>query len=86
MFISANQFLVIFNQVFNENRVLVMLSAAGGRAGGRATTVNFWFPLNNFSLLMPIDTKFATNATKITASFFLHCHISILIPVTSILG
>jgi len=37
----------IFNQVFNENLVIVMLkSAAGGRAG-----VNFWFPLNNFSLL-----------------------------------
>jgi len=32
-----------FNQVFNE-----------GRAG-----VNFWFPLNKFSLLRPIDTKLA---------------------------
>ena len=48
-----------FNQVFNENRVIVMLkSAAGGRAGGRAC-VNLWFPLKNFSLLWPIDTKLA---------------------------
>jgi len=28
----------------------------------------------------------ATNATKITASFFFHCHLSFLIPVISILG
>ena len=46
---------LIINQVFNENRVIVMLkSAAGGRAG-----VNFWFPFNNFSLLWTIDTKLA---------------------------
>jgi len=32
----------------------MLKSAAGGRAG-----VNFWFPLNNFSLLWPIDTKLA---------------------------
>jgi len=37
---------IFINQVFNEN--------AGGRAG-----VNFWFPLKNFSLLWPIDTKLA---------------------------
>jgi len=30
----------------------------GGRAGVRAG-VNFWFPLNNLSLLWPIDTKLA---------------------------
>jgi len=47
----------IFHQVFNENRVIVMLkSAAGGQAGGRAG-VNFWFPLNNLSLLWPIGDK-----------------------------
>jgi len=46
---------MIVNQVFNENRVIVMLkSAAGGRA-----CVNFWFPFNNFSLLWTIDTKLA---------------------------
>jgi len=91
------------------------------------------FPLNNLSLLWPIDTNFAvwvgyikrhlgiatqvflikvkgtvtknrnsitivcfglltpnlvhaTNATKITASFFRHCHLSFLFLVTSILG
>ena len=42
--------LTLFNQVFNKNLVIVMLkSAAGGQACGRAG-VNFWFPLNNFSL------------------------------------
>jgi len=47
------------NQVFNENQVNVMLkSAAGVRAG-----VNFWFPLNNFSLLWPIDTKHAAKGS-----------------------
>ena len=48
------QIFCIFNQVFNENQVIVMLKSAGGRA-----CVNFWFPLNNFSLLWPIDTKLA---------------------------
>jgi len=51
------------NQVFNENRVIVMLkSASGGRVGVMACGlegVNVWFPLNNFSLLWPIDTKLA---------------------------
>jgi len=28
-------------------------------AAGRRTGVNFWFLLNNFSLLLPIDTKLA---------------------------
>ena len=49
---------LIFNQVFNENLVIVMLKSAAGGSGGRAC-VNFWFPLNNFSLLWPIDTKLA---------------------------
>ena len=40
---------MIFNQVFNENRVIVMLKSAAG----------FWFPFNNFSLLWTIDTKLA---------------------------
>ena len=44
---------LLLNQVFNENPVIVMLkSAVGGRAG-----VNFWFPLDSFSLLQLIDTK-----------------------------
>ena len=38
-----------------------------------------------FGLLTP-NLVHATNATKITASFFLHCHLSFLIHVTSILG
>jgi len=43
--------ILIVNQVFNENRVIVMLkSAAGGQVGGREG-VNFWFPVNNFRLL-----------------------------------
>jgi len=47
--------------------------------------IEIQFPLINFSMLWPIDTKLATNATKMTASFFLHCHLSFLIPVTSLL-
>jgi len=43
------------NQVFNENLVIVMLKSAVGVQAG----VNFWFPINNFSLLWPIDTKLA---------------------------
>ena len=36
----------------------MLKSAEGGQAGVRAG-VNFWFSLNNFSLLWPIDTKLA---------------------------
>jgi len=36
----------------------MLKSLAGGRAGGLAG-VNFWFPVNNFSLLWHIDTKLA---------------------------
>ena len=36
----------------------MLKSAAGWRAVGRAG-VNFWFLLNNFILLWPIDTKLA---------------------------
>ena len=40
---------------FSTNLVIVMLKLAVGGCAG----VNFWFPLNNFSLLWPIDTKLA---------------------------
>jgi len=48
-------FFLIFNQVFNENQVIVMLkSAAGGRVGGRASTFGFRsINLVCFSLLTP---------------------------------
>jgi len=45
----------IFNQVFNENPGYKI---GEWRAGGRILNgVKLWFPLNNFSLLWPIDTK-----------------------------
>ena len=73
----------IFNQVFNENRVILMLKSA---AGGRASTFGFRsITLVCFGLLTP-NLVHATNAAQIMASFFLHCHLSFLIPVTSILG
>jgi len=62
------------NQVFNENRVIVMLkSAAGGRAG-----VNFWFPLNNFSLLWPIDTKLAVWVAYIKVQLGIATQVSVI--------
>jgi len=48
------------------------------------------FPLNNINLLWLIDTKLAIWVayikTQLMASFVLHCHLSFLIPDTSILG
>ena len=36
----------------------MLKSAAGGRVGGLGRAgVNFWFPVNNLSLLWPIDAK-----------------------------
>jgi len=59
---------LFINLVFNENRVIVMLkSAAGGWAGGRAC-VNFWFPFNNFSLLWTIDTKVTVTKNRNSVS------------------
>ena len=34
-----------------------MVKSVGGRSGAGWPGGNFWFPLNNFSLLWPIDTK-----------------------------
>ena len=48
------------------------------------------FPLNNINLLWLIDTKLAIWVayikTQLMTSFVLHCHLSFLIPDTSILG
>jgi len=66
--------LKIFNQVFNENQVIVMLkSAAGVRAG-----VNFWFPLNNFSLLWPIDTKLGVWVAYIKTQLGIATQVSVI--------
>jgi len=70
--------LAIFNQVFNENLVIVMLkSAAGGWACGRAG-VNFWFPVNNFSLLWPIDTKLSVWVAYIKRQLGIPTHVSVI--------
>ena len=68
------------NQVFNETLVTVMLkSAAGGRvwACGRAG-VNFWFLLNNFSLLWPIDTKLVVSLAYITRQLGIATRVSVI--------
>ena len=44
----------------------MLKSLAGGRAGGRAG-VNFWFPLNNFSLL-GIATQVSVIKVKVTVT------------------
>jgi len=48
-------------------------SAAGGRAG-----VNFWFPLNNISLLWPIDTKLAVWVAYIKAQLGIATQVSVI--------
>jgi len=63
----------VFNQVFNENRVIVMLKSAGGRAG-----VNFWFPFNNFSLLWTIDTKLAVWVAYIKRQLGIATQVSVI--------
>jgi len=52
--------LCFVNQVFNKNPGYWIgeWRAVCGRAGGHILNgVKLWFPLNNFSLLWPIDTK-----------------------------
>jgi len=45
----------------------------GGRAG-----VNFWFPVNNFSLLWPIDTKLAVWVAYIKAQLGVATQVSVI--------
>ena len=55
----------------------MLMSAAGGRAGGRAC-VNFWFPLNNLSLLWPIDTKLAVWVAYIKRQLGIATQVSVI--------
>ena len=55
----------------------MLKSLAGGRAGGRAG-VNFWFPLNNFSLLRPIDTKLAVCLAYIKRQLGIATQVSVI--------
>jgi len=76
--VPSFRYLTIINQVFVENLVIVMLkSAAGGREGGCAG-VNFWFPLNNFSLLWPIDTKLAVWVAYIKRQLGIATQVSVI--------
>jgi len=40
--------------------------------------VNFWFPLNNFSLLWPIDTKLAVWIAYIKAQLWIATQVSVI--------
>ena len=55
----------------------MLKSLAGGRACGRAG-VNFWFPLNNFSLLWPIDTKLAVRVAYIKRQLGIATQVSVI--------
>ena len=60
----------------------MLKSWAGGCAG-----VNFWFPLNNFSLLWPIDTKLAVWVAYIKRQLGIATQVSVIkvkITVTKI--
>jgi len=54
LFLVFRIFLFLFYPGFQRKPGYCNAEVCGGRAG-----VNFWFPLNNFSLLWPIDTKLA---------------------------
>ena len=68
---EKNDLTAFVNQVFNENRFIVMLKSAW-------VVVNFWFPLNNFSLLWPIDTKFAVWAAYIKRQLGIATQVSVI--------
>jgi len=40
--------------------------------------VNFWFPLKNFSLLWPIDTKLAVSVAYIKRQFGIATQVSLI--------
>ena len=51
----------------------MLKSAACGLAG-----VNFWFPLNNFSLLWPIDTNLAVFVVYIKMQLGIATQVSVI--------
>ena len=52
---------------------------AGGWAGGRILNgVKLWFPLNNFSLLWPIDTKLAVWVAYIKTQLGIATQVSVI--------
>ena len=55
----------------------MLKSPAGGRAGVRAG-VNFWFPLNNFSLLWPIDNKLGVWVAYIKTQLGIATQVSVI--------
>ena len=66
----------VFNQVFNENPGYYW---AGGWAGGRILNgVKLRFPLNNFSLLWPIDTKLAVWVAYIKTQLGIATQVSVI--------
>jgi len=64
--------IAIFDQVFND----YYCNADVG--GGRRVGVNFWFPLNNFSLLWPIDTKLVIWVAYIKMQLGIATHMSVI--------
>ena len=66
MLVTVESLIVMFvSQILRfltrfSTKILVIRLVNGGRAGGRILNgVKLRFPLNNFSLLWPIDTKLA---------------------------
>jgi len=55
----------------------MLRSAAGGRAV-RLAGVNFWFSLNNFRLLWPIDTKLAVWVAYIKRQLGIATQVSVI--------
>ena len=66
--------MLIFNQVFNDGEW-----QAGGWAGGHILNdVKLRFPLNNFSLFWPIDTKLAICVAYIKRQLGIATQVSVI--------
>jgi len=55
-----------------------MLKSLAGRPVGVQAGVNFWFPLNNLSLLWPIDTKLAVWVAYIKTQLGIATQVSVI--------
>jgi len=62
-----------------------MLKSAAGSGGLGRAGIKFWFPLNNFSLLWPIDTKLAVWVPYIKWQLGISTQVSVIkVTVTKI--
>ena len=71
--LELHEMVLLTNKTFQQKLVIVMAKLVDGSVG-----VNFRFPLNNFSLLWPIDTKLGVWVAYIKRQLWIATQVSVM--------